>query len=103
VNNTGLNPDPAATPPNPGYAVFGKVANAASLATMDRISARDIVDAHTDPKFAAFAGILAQLPIRNKVAFDARGTPGHANLDPNADVIKITRVAMKMGVAQTAV
>jgi len=70
---------------------------------MDRIAARDIVDASTDTKFAAFAGILAELPIRNKVAFAARGTPDHANLDPNADVIKITRVAIKMGVAKTVV
>jgi peptidyl-prolyl cis-trans isomerase A (cyclophilin A) len=105
VDNAFLNPNPAAVPPSPGYAVFGKVANAASLATMDRIAARPIVNANTDPKFPAFNGpngILGEIPVRDKAAFDARGTPTVANLDPNADVIKITRIAIKMGVVKTA-
>ncbi|HEV8605763.1 MAG TPA: peptidylprolyl isomerase [Tepidisphaeraceae bacterium] len=101
-DNPGLNPGGFTVE---GYAVFGKINNAAGLATMDRIAARETVNANTDPKFPGFNGqfgILGEVPVRNKAAFDARSTPTVANLDPNADVIKITRIAMKMGVAKTA-
>jgi len=103
VDNPGLNPGGFTVE---GYAVFGKITNAAGLATMDRIAGRAIVDASTDPKFPApiggANGVLSQLPVRDKAAFDARGTPTQANLDPNADVIKINRIAIKMAVGKTA-
>jgi peptidyl-prolyl cis-trans isomerase A (cyclophilin A) len=103
VDNPGLNPGGFTVE---GYAVFGKITNAAGLATMDRIAGRAIVDASTDPKFPApiggAQGILSELPVRDKAAFDARGTPTQANLDPNADVIKINRIAIKMAVGKTA-
>jgi peptidyl-prolyl cis-trans isomerase A (cyclophilin A) len=100
-DNPGLNPG-GFTPE--GYAVFGKITNAAGLATMDRIAARAIVNANTDPKFPGFNGqfgILGEVPVRDEAAFNARGTPAQANLDPNADTIKVTRIAMKMSVAKT--
>jgi len=95
----------ANNPTGDGYAVFGKITNARGLATMDRIAARAIVNANTDPKFPGFngpSGILGEVPVKDKAAFDARSTPQEANLDPKADTIKITRVSMKMTVSKTA-
>lgn len=97
---------------HPGYAVFGKTNNA-GLVTMDKIAAHNDVsavgDTHIDPlnptthQPIPYDGALGTLPVKDAVAFEARRTGGVPRFEPNTDAIKITRVAIKMGVAKTAV
>jgi peptidyl-prolyl cis-trans isomerase A (cyclophilin A) len=81
VDNSGsLDPHPPSNPTSEGYAVFGTLANKASYATMDRLAARPVVDATTDPNIpppiggGGQFGLLVTLPILDQAAFDAQDT-----------------------------
>lgn len=69
---------------NGGFTVFGNVLNPADLTVVQNISKYQRVDAGSP---------FEDLPVVNRQTVINRG-----NIDPNADLIKVTRVALEVGV-----
>ncbi len=82
---------------NPGYAVFGQITNAAGLAVLSKLAGHKTVDVYNDTTQSTNIRLaLDRLPVNSVANVNARG----GRIDVNADLLKITRIAVQMDVVK---
>jgi cyclophilin family peptidyl-prolyl cis-trans isomerase len=110
-NNTVLDPHPELGAGHDGYAVFGQVTNA-TLKVLDLLAAHDRVEIHGDPNVSvaiqnqlspeSFTGsgiYPSTVPVVSAATFH-----GHADvLNPKADLVRVTRVAIAQSISKTPI